>query len=267
MAGGPETQPARDKRHYQRELFDAIAGRYQDSRPGYCGAILAFIAATAQLGHRSPVLEVGCGTGQLTQPLAALGVRLTAIDIGPSMVAAARRRLGGCAVEFQVTSFEDFTTGDGGPPRACFDLIISGAAFHWIDPEVRFGKAARLLRPGGWIALAGSQDRYDDPVGAGLHALWAARDDGDGAWVLPVPERQLITDTGLFAEPVSRLETQRLTLPAGTVLDVERTRATYLSWPEDTRREFTGELASLLRPHPEVPLTRTTTVTMAQTRQ
>jgi SAM-dependent methyltransferase len=169
------------------------------------------------------------------------------------------------AVEFQVTSFEDFATGDSGPSRPRFDLIISGAAFHWIDPEIRFGKAALLLRPGGWLALVGSQDRYDDPVGAGLDALWAARDDSDGAWLNPVPERELIAATGLFAEATGWLETQRLTLPAGTVLDAERTRATYLSLPESTRREFTGDLARLLRPHPEVSLTRRTTVTMAQT--
>lgn len=270
MAIGPETPQARDKRHYQRALFGAIADRYQDSRPGYTDSVLAFIAATARLGAGSPVLEVGCGTGQLTQPLAALGVNLTAIDIAPSMVAAARRQLaasavGFPAVEFQVTSFEGFATGDCGRSGAHFDLIISGAAFHWIDPEVRFGKAARLLRPGGWLALAGSQDRYDDPVGAGLAALWAARDDSGGAWLNAVPERQAIAATGLFAEAVGRRETQRLTLPAGTVLDVERTRATYLSWPEGTRREFTAELAKLLRPHPEISLTRWTTVTMAQT--
>jgi SAM-dependent methyltransferase len=37
--------------------------------------------------------------------------------------------------------------------RTLFDLVISSAAFHWIDPEVAFGKSARLLRPGGWLAL------------------------------------------------------------------------------------------------------------------
>lgn len=249
-------------------MFDAVAGRYEASRPGYADTVLAFIAATAGLGQGSLVLEVGCGTGQLTQPLAALGVSLTAIDIGESMIAAARRRLAGSAVSavaFQVTSFEDFAARASGESGTCFDLIISGAAFHWIDPEIRFLKAARLLRPGGWLALVGSQDQYDDPVGPALDALWSARDDTGGAWVHPVPERQLIAATGLFCAPVERLETHRLSRPAGDVLDVERTRATYLSWPQDTRRDFTGELAGLLRSRAEVSLTRRTTVTMAQT--
>jgi SAM-dependent methyltransferase len=63
---------------------------------------------TAGLGTGSTVLEIGCGPGQLTERLARHGFDVTAVDIGPSMVAAARRRLAGSAVSFQVTSFEDF---------------------------------------------------------------------------------------------------------------------------------------------------------------
>jgi hypothetical protein len=43
---------------------------------------------------------------------------------------------------FKATSFEDFAA-----PEGSFDLIISGTAFHWIDPEVKFRKSASLLRP------------------------------------------------------------------------------------------------------------------------
>ena len=79
------------------------------------------------------------------------------------MVAAARRRLPGSAVSFQVASFEDFAAADGS-----VDLIVSGTAFHWIDPEVRFRKPARLLHPGGRLALLETGERYDDPFGAAV---------------------------------------------------------------------------------------------------
>jgi hypothetical protein len=52
-----------------------------------------------------------------------------------------RRRLGRAAVRFEVASFEDFVA-----PEASFDLVVSATAFHWVDPEVKFGKPARLLR-------------------------------------------------------------------------------------------------------------------------
>src|SRR6185437_8494716 len=128
---GTESERERDKRHYQRALFNGIARRYEASRPGYPSHVVEFVTATAGLGPQAAVLEVGCGTGQLTERLAYSGFRLTAIDIGPSMIAAARRRLAGTEVSFQTTSFEELDAVD-----ASFDLVISSAAFHWIDPEV-----------------------------------------------------------------------------------------------------------------------------------
>ena len=151
MTTGAEPERERNKRHRQRALFDDIAERYEASRPGYPVQVVEFVTATAGLGPGAAVLEVGCGTGQLTERLARSGFRLTAIDIGPSMIAAARRRLAGAEVCFQVTSFEDLAAAD-----AAFGLVISSAAFHWIDPEVAFSKSARLLRPGGWLALLGT---------------------------------------------------------------------------------------------------------------
>ena len=120
-----ESERDRDKRLYQRALFDGIAERYEASRPGYPQHVMEFVAKTAGLGPGAVVLEVGCGTGQLTERLAGRGFRLTAIDIGPSMVAAARQRLAGADVSFHVTSFEDLLAAD-----RSFDLVISSAAFH-----------------------------------------------------------------------------------------------------------------------------------------
>ncbi|MDA8322886.1 MAG: methyltransferase domain-containing protein [Actinomycetota bacterium] len=48
----------------------------------------------------------------------------------------------------------------GRPGDASFDLVISSAAFHWIEPDVAFSKSARLLRLGGWLALLGAEERY-----------------------------------------------------------------------------------------------------------
>jgi ubiquinone/menaquinone biosynthesis C-methylase UbiE len=135
---GPESERERSKRHSQRALFDDIAQRYEASRPGYPDQVVEFVVTTAGLGPGSAVLEIGCGTGQLTESLARYGFQLTAIDIGASMVAVAHERLTNSAISFEVTSFEDLAGAD-----ASFDLIVSSAAFHWIDPEIGFSKSAR----------------------------------------------------------------------------------------------------------------------------
>jgi ubiquinone/menaquinone biosynthesis C-methylase UbiE len=255
---GAESEGDRDKRHRQRALFDGIAERYEDSRPGYPARVTDFVTTTAALAPGAAVLEIGCGTGQLTERLAGHGFRLTAIDIGPSMVAAARRRINETAVSFQATSFEDLDAAD-----ASFDLVISSAAFHWIDPEVAFGKSARLLRPGGWLTLLGTEERYHHPVGAALDDLWIRHGDTGGAWNRRPSDPGAITATGLFRPPVCLADSQPATLTPDEIIGLESTRATFLSWPPGTQHHFTEDLRRTLERHPVVHLTRHTSATMA----
>lgn len=259
--GNPESGAQRGRRHRWRVLFDEVADLYAATRSGYPPEIVDFAIRTAGLVPGSAVLEVGCGTGQLTASLAGRGFALTALDIGPSLVAAARRALGAPAVTFVVSSFEDFAAPDGS-----FDLIVSATAFHWIDPEVRFGKAARLLRPGGWLALLRTSERYDDPVGAALLQLWITRSDDSGAWA----RQPRLTDAGsingsaLFEPAVVKTHQRRRAMSAAAVTGIENTRATALSWPAEERQEFTAQLGALLAGRAEVQLTQRTSLAMAR---
>ena len=259
MTNGTESERERNKRRYQRALFDGIAERYEAARPGYPAHVVDSVVAAAGLGPGAAVLEVGCGTGQLTERLARPGFRVTAIDIGASMIAAARRRVTSEDVSFQVTSFEDLDAAD-----ASFGLLISSAAFHWVDPEIAFTKSARLLRPGGWLALLGAEEHYDDPLGAALDVLWAAHGDTGGAWERRPSAPEAVAATGLFGAPSCLTDSQEVILPAGDITALESTRATFLSWPQDAQRHFADELRQLLEPQPAVRLTRHTSVTMAQ---
>lgn len=155
--------------------------------------------------------------------------------------------------------FEDFAAAEGS-----FDLIVSGAAFHWVDPEVKFRKSAGLLRPGGWLALLDTEEHYNDPLGAALLGMWTARGDSDGAWVRRLADTEVITGTGLFDTPIQRTDSQWITRPVDVVIGVENTRATSLSWPDDIRRGFTEELRHHLRSQTEVHLTQQTSLTMAR---
>lgn len=256
-----ESEERRRKRRHQRTLFDDAAELYDASRPGYPKEIVEFMVATAGLEAGSAVLEVGCGTGQLTEQLARYDFTVTAIDIGPSMVAAARRRLGRSAVRFEDVAFEDFNAAE-----APFDVVVSAAAFHWVDPEVKFAKPARLLRPGAWLALLATGEKYDDPFGSALLDMWVARSDDGGAWVKQqkLSATEIIATAGLFDTAVERTHAERMRLPVEVVIGLENTRATSLSWEEDTRRAFTEELRDHLRSQPEVSLTQETSLTMAQ---
>jgi SAM-dependent methyltransferase len=176
--------------------------------------------------------------------------------------AAARQHLADAAISFQACSFEDFAATD-----SSFDLIVSATAFHWVDPEVKFSKSARLLRPGGWLALLAIGERYDDPLSAALGRMWTARSE-DKAWSArkPPADTDAIIGSGLFGPPLHRTHRHRTTVPADTVLGAENTRATTLSWPADVREAFTAELRSHLGSQAEVTLTLHTSLTMARVR-
>jgi len=252
-----ETEQQRSRREDLRRLFDGVAPLYDATRPGYPAEIVDTVCASAGIGREADVLEIGCGTGQLTRQLAGRAFNLTAIDIGAAMIEAARRNVADPMAGFQVCSFEDFAGSEH------FDLIVSATAFHWVDPGIGLAKAARLLRPGGWLALLTAEERYPEPLRTRLRELWmryshrTMNPAGLPAWVTALQE------TALFGETVELLHARALTVPVQTVLGVERTRATYLSYSEQDKAGFTADLSVLLEPGSHVDLTQETFLAMA----
>jgi ubiquinone/menaquinone biosynthesis C-methylase UbiE len=252
-----ETEQQRKRREALRSLFDGVAGLYGATRPGYPAEIVDAVCAQAGLGPGAEVLEIGCGTGQLTEDLVGRAFNLTAIDISPAMIEAARSTVADPLTCFQVCSFEDFAGS------AHVDLIVSATAFHWVDPAVGLAKAARLLRPGGWLALLSTEERYPEPLRTRLRELWTrygrriVRAAAQPAWVATLQE------TDLFGETVEVLHTRPLRLPAEAVLGVERTRATFLSYSEQEQADFTADLNALLEPSSHIDVVQETILSMA----
>ncbi len=251
---------ARQERHRLRQLFDGVAELYDACRPGYPADLVAAMVAAANVQPGRRILEIGCGTGQLTRQLVPYGAKLTAIDLGPSMIAVARRHLPEDRVALHVSSFEDYQAPDG-----TFDLVVAATAFHWIDPEVAWTKAARLLVPGGWLAVLFTSEQYDEPLGPALLEAWIRRSD-DRVWLKPttMTVAQAMVTTGLFDTPIVASHAERLRLPSDVVLGLELTRATSLSYDRPTRESFRSEVADLLRQLPEVGLEQQASLTMAQ---
>ena len=133
----------------RRYPHDEVADLYDRVRPGYPDALFDDIAAYANLGADARILEVGCGSGQATLPLAARGYAIDCVEIGARMAAIARQKLASYPrVNVICDKFETAAL-----PRAHYDLLMSAMAFHWIDPAIRFQLAYDLLAPGGVIAL------------------------------------------------------------------------------------------------------------------
>ncbi|MFC1436147.1 trans-aconitate 2-methyltransferase [Streptacidiphilus sp. N1-3] len=137
------------ERERLRATFTEDAELYDRARPGYPHQLYEDLSALVTLGPDCRVLEIGCGTGQATVPLAAAGCLVTAVELGPEMAAVARRNLAPYpGAEVVVSAFEDWPL-----PAEPFDLVFAATAFHWIDPAVRIAKSAAALRPSGVLAV------------------------------------------------------------------------------------------------------------------
>jgi len=133
-------------------VFDEVPELYDRVRPTYPDELWADLVAVTGMDERSSVLEVGCGTGQATRSLAALGCPVTAVELGPGMAALARERLAGAPhVVIETSPFEEW---DDRGRR--FDVLVAAAAWHWVDPAIGWRRAHDVLRAGGWMALIGN---------------------------------------------------------------------------------------------------------------
>jgi ubiquinone/menaquinone biosynthesis C-methylase UbiE len=141
-------RPESTARRYGK-VFDERAAEYDRHRPTYPDELVDQACQVAGIASGDEVLEVGCGSGQLTRHLVARGLHVTALEPGTSLIRLARQNLEGAgAVEFVSAQFEDALL-----PREQFQAVFSASAFHWVDPKVSWQKAADVLVPGGTLAL------------------------------------------------------------------------------------------------------------------
>jgi SAM-dependent methyltransferase len=139
-----------DERERLKVTFDVVADRYHRARPAYPGELYSELISAAGLRPGDRLLEVGCGTGKATAPLAKRGFAITCLEPGPRLAANARSNLARYPnVQVVGQGFEEWQPSGSGR----FDLIFAATAWHWIDPAVGYELAWRRLRPGGHLAI------------------------------------------------------------------------------------------------------------------
>jgi len=136
--------------------FGAVASAYADLRPSYPDEAVRWALAPAAAdvaGLR--VVDLGAGTGILTELLTRLGADVTAVEPDEAMRAEFARRLP--SVRLLAGSAEDIPLPDGSA-----DAVLCGQAMHWFDMDRALPEIARVVRPGG--VLAGLWNNDDDRV-------------------------------------------------------------------------------------------------------
>lgn len=126
--------------------FNAATGAYDRGRPSYPDDALAWMCDQAGVRRGALLLDLGAGTGKMTALLAGRGARVVACEPVASMRHALHASLPGVPVVASTAESLPFAS-------ATFDAMVAAQAFHWFEAPIALAEIARVLRPGGGLAL------------------------------------------------------------------------------------------------------------------
>lgn len=139
-----------DRLERERAFHDALADEMRAAQlpPDEPREPELALFATAEIKRGDRVLDVGCGTGDLTLQLLDIGARVTALDLSPGMTALAEQRVKTfrprATCEFRAAPLEA-----SGLPDQSFDVIVGRYVLHHVDLRAAGPELERLLAPGG----------------------------------------------------------------------------------------------------------------------
>jgi SAM-dependent methyltransferase len=222
----------------RRLTFGAHADAYERARPSWPEeAARWFVPEDSEL-----VVELGAGTGKLTRAMAALGVRVVAVEPDARMLAVLRDS----GLEGVEGSAEAIALGNGEA-----DAVVAGSSIHWFELERALPEIHRVLRPGGRFGFGWNHRDARHPTIARMsEAIYAARSEGTGWRGRHWPRE--VTEAGLFRDVEHALFEHVHELPREALGDHLLSYATVASLPEPERRRVFAEVAEILDADPSV---------------
>lgn len=135
--------------------FGGSVEAYERGRPQYPPEAIDRLSAEFGLTEHSHVLDLAAGTGKLTRALVPRVGQLIAVEPSPAMLAQLRRQVP--AADARPGTAEAIPLPDG-----AIEAVFVGQAFHWFQPAQAFDEIARVLVPGGGLALLWNQGHWTE---------------------------------------------------------------------------------------------------------
>jgi ubiquinone/menaquinone biosynthesis C-methylase UbiE len=235
--------------------FDAWARDYDRYRPRYPQVLFDRIAAKLKLSARPRAADLGAGTGRATLAMAERGWQATAVEPGGQMLDMLRVRAAEAGLNVDMVQARAEETG---LPTASFDLVTAAQAFHWFDKPLALSEMARILRPGGGVALFwnvrdGTRSALVAEYHELLHAWFGDVDTGRYAQAGRAPGRHetqaALTDAPAFGEVELEEVTHELAMTADEFVGMAFTASYVQSLEPPHQGRFRADVETLLARH------------------
>lgn len=177
--------------------YSSYAGAYKE-RAEYVPAVIRALLRAAGAGAGDAVCDIGAGSGHLTEPLAAAGLRVDAVEPTAAMRALGERR----TAAFADVAWHEGTGEASGRRSGAYRLVTFGSSFDRTDRPAALVECARILAPGGFFACMWNHRDLTDPLQARVEEIIHERVPGYGYGVRRTDQSPVIEASGLFESPL-----------------------------------------------------------------
>jgi SAM-dependent methyltransferase len=174
--------------------FARAADVYERTRPEYPPDAVAWLADRLGLRPGRVVVDVAAGTGKLTRLLVPTGARIVAVEPLAEMRGVLRQAVP--EAEALEGTAEALPLEDGSA-----DAVTVAAAFHWFRRDEALAELARVLRPGGRLAIVYNLRDPDSELQQELSRMLELRGGTGIAWMRGIDTGAILEESGLFDSP------------------------------------------------------------------
>ena len=216
-------------------------GAYDSVRPAYPDEAVAALIDAARRGRgvnapgRCPLraADIGAGTGKMSELLARRGLLVDAVEPSEAMRAQASSVEG--------VRWHDGVAEDTGLPNGLYDIVVFAQSWHWMDSERAGLEAARILAPGGVLAIVWNQMAVSIPW---VHRLTRIMRSGD----VHRPDRPPTPGGGFAPMTLTQVAWEDRMTPE-EILTLGTTRSSYIRSSEAGRARMQENLRWYLYEH------------------
>ena len=217
-------------------------GAYDSVRPAYPHEAVAALIDAARSGRgvdapgRDDALraaDIGAGTGKMSELLARGGLLVDAVEPSEAMRAQAS--------PIEGVTWHDGVAEETGLPNDVYDIVVFAQSWHWMDPERAGLEAARILAPGGVLAIVWNQMAVSIPW---VHRLTRIMRSGD----VHRPDRPPTPGGGFAPMTLTQVAWEDRMTPE-EILTLGTTRSSYIRSSEAGRARMQENLRWYLYEH------------------